>query len=139
MFGLFREKKRKTNKKKSPTLSPSKVKKYEDEIVKKIEKKLSKKKELSSSQKNKTVKSMLPTIRRLAEEDQKKERLEKEHKALTLRLKKLDNTLTSRENKLLIELSMPSAPKGPIYIGKTKKGGKKKRRQKRNGKTKKYN
>lgn len=135
MLTLFRSKK---TRKKGKSLSPSAKKKLDEEYIQylKIKSKGTKK---TSSEMSETVKSMLPEIRQMAKVDREKERLEKEHQALTLRLKKLNRELTTGEKKILLELSMPTPPRNKIRGRQTKKGGKRKKYRKRNGKTKKNN
>ena len=110
MLTLFRSKK---TRKKGKSLSPSAKKKLDEEYIQylKIKSKGTKK---TSSEMSETVKSMLPEIRQMAKVDREKERLEKEHQALTLRLKKLNRELTTGEKKILLELSMPTPPRNKI-------------------------
>ena len=137
MFTLFRGKQgSKKTRKKSNSLSPSARKRLDEEYIQYL-KKRSKASKKSSSEMSKTVQSMLPDIRELAKVDREKEELEKQHQALTLRLKQLNSELTKGEKKLLLDLSMPNPPRNRIRVHQTKKGGKRKRSRKRNSKTKK--
>ena len=97
------------------------------------------KRKSKGTKKNGIVESMLPEIREMAKADREKERLENEYQVIKLRLKQLNSELTKGEKKILLKLSMPNPPRTKIRIGKTKKGGKKKRHRKRNRKTKKNN
>ena len=125
MFGLFSRKKgSKKTRKKTKSLSPSTIKRLDEEYIESLKRKSKK-----AIKKNGIVESMKPEIRQLAKADREKERLENEYQVIKLRLKQLNSELTKGEKKLLLELSMP----------KTKKGGKKKRHRKRNRKTKKNN
>ena len=136
MFSLFSSKQgSKKTRKKTKSLSPSTIKRLDEEYIESLKSKSKK-----AIKKNGIVESMIPEIRKLAKADREKERLENEYQVIKLRLKQLNSELTKGEKKLLLELSMPNHPRTKIRIGKTKKkGGKKKRHRKRNRKTKKNN